>query len=192
MRLLISHMRAGSHLAAKILGCRPFVAHDEKTGDMMNVYHLLGVLDLGVDVWTYSPYNQRLAYYIRTRENVDAYLLLRDPRDIIVSTAHFCEKYPNTFMNWEVDGVRFAKYSLERRIDFLIDDILEHSLFDYDRWRRSRLFTLLRYRDIINHPIAKVYQNWLRRGVKGSYKDEMTPEQIERSTEKYKELIEAW
>ena len=118
--------------------------------------------------------------------------MVRDPRDIIVSTAHFCEKYPHTFMNWRVDGHLFGWYTVEKRIDFLIDDILEESLFNFEKWRKSGLFEVLHYRDLIDHPTAKVYHNWLRRGVTGSYKDEMTPEQIERATEKYRELIEAW
>ena len=192
MRLLISHMRAGSHLAAKILGCHPYVAHDEQTGEMFNVYRLIGALELGVDIWTYYPYNRRLEYYIRTHENMEPYLLLRDPRDIIVSTAHFCEKYPHTFMNWTVDGKKFRRYPLKKRIDFLIDDILPESLFDYDKWRKTGIFNIIRYRDIIKHPVARMYRSWKRRGVKGSYKDEMTPEQIERASEKFAELIEKW
>jgi hypothetical protein len=45
---------------------------------------------------------------------------------------------------------------------------------------------------MIQHPVAQQYKNWKRRGAVGSHKDEMTPEQIERSTEIYGELIEAW
>ena len=193
MKLLISHMRAGSHLAAAILKLRPFVAHNEQTGKMIPVEELIAVISAGYDMWTYYPYHRKLErYLIVNQDEIEPYLLLRDPRDIIVSTAHFCEKYPNTFLNFEVDGRKFSDMGLEERIDHLIDDILEESLFDYEKWRTSGLFNIIHYRDLIKHPIADFYQNWKRRGVTGSYKDEMTRKQIRRATQKYKELIEKW
>jgi hypothetical protein len=191
--VLISHMRAGSHLAAAILDLAPFVAHDEQTGEMIPVRKLISVIKMtGGGVWTYYPYDKRLEYYLKFESTASLFLLVRDPRDIIVSTAHFCEKYPDTFLNYKVDGKLFSEMSVKERIDHLIDDILEESLFNFERWRKTGMFTVLRYRDLVYHPKSLEYKTWLRRGVTGSYKDEMTPEQIKRSTDKYRELIEAW
>ena len=192
MKFLLSHMRAGSHLAAAILGCQPFVAHDEKTGEFIDAGFVTQVISLEADIWTYYPYNMRLCCHLARMEDIDCYMTLRDPRDIIVSTAHFCEKYPATFLNFTVDSLKFTQYPLERRIDFLIDDILKDSLFGYERWRQTGLFYPLYFEDMVQHPVSQQYENWKRRGDVGSHKDEMTPAQIERSTETYRELIEAW
>ena len=192
MKLLLSHMRAGSHLAAAIMQLHPFVAHNEQTGEMMPVEKLINVLSMDNDIWTYYPYHHRLEYWIKHKPDLKPYLLLRDPRDIIVSTAHFCEKYPQTFLNYNVNGVRFSDMPVSRRIDYLIDDILHESLYDYERWRMTGLFELIRFRDLLKHPVAKIYHNWKRRGVVGAYKDEMTTEQIARCDDRYGELIEVW
>ena len=144
-----------------------------------------------MNVWTYYPYNKELRSFLKHLD-ADLFMLVRDPRDIIVSTAHFCDKYPNTFLNYKIGDRHFSDMGMEERIDHLIDDILEESLFDYERWRLSGLFKVIHFRHLLDHPIAGQYQNWKRRGITGAYLDEMTREQIERSTIKYKELIDAW
>ena len=179
-------------MAAAILQLQPFVAHNEQTGEMIPVHELIHVLSSGQDIWTYYPYNHRLEYWIRHEPDLKPYLLIRDPRDIIVSTAHFCERYPQTFLNYNVNGVHFSDMPPSVRIDHLINDILPKSLFDYEKWRMTGLFEIIHFRDLLKHPVSKVYHNWKRRGVVGAYKDEMTTEQIDKCNDKFGELIEAW
>lgn len=190
MKVIITFPRAGSHLAARILGVEPVECQNEKTGAPVPAYQVIENIKKKGNAWIHYPYDEKLLdFLIMSRASL--YMTVRDPRDIIVSTAHFCEKYPQTFMNWVIDGKHFVDYSVQERIDYLIP-MLKDRLFDYDRWRQTGLFQIVKYTDSLKHEVAQTYKNWKRVGAPVNYPNEMTPEQIKKANEVYVDLIGAW
>ena len=85
-----------------------------------------------------------------------------------------------------------TSYSIKERIDILIDHFLPFSLAQHERWRRSGLFDVVRFCDLIQHPAAQTYTERKRVGVPGNFWKEMTAEQSRRAYEQYQDIIEAW
>jgi len=191
MKIAITHPRSGSHLLAHILNLAPLSGYyDDESAEPKPLSWIKNGLN-GLDsIWFHYPYNEPLLNYLK-KSDAELYVLLRDPRDIIVSVAHFVNACPNNFLNYLYTENRLADYPFKQRIDRLIVGMKNH-LYDYDKWRQSGHFRCMYFRDIIKSPVAKANTQEMRRGITGSHKDEMTPKQIRKSTDLYHPLIKAW
>lgn len=185
---LLTLPRSGSHLMGVILKCssEPTIkAHYE----WMPEERAIEIIESPDSRWFHYPYTEKVAMAFQESQ-VDKYLLLRDPRAIIVSWAHYCEE-PDGALDFVHKEKYLHTYPLEDRID-LVMDVAKDLFWDYEKWRQSGMFTVLRYRDILFNPLARVAHTGFRLGTIDSYKEEMTPKQLKKSTEMYKELIERW
>lgn len=189
MKILITHPRSGSHLAARIMRLRGFTAVRKDAPPHPDDY-VIAELRKGYDIWFHYPFSRKLADYL---ELIDAekFVLLRDPRDIIVSIAHRVEDYPRTLVNYWHNQRRLSSYPFEQRVDALID-MMQAPFADFDNWRQCEFMQPIYFRQLLADPVAMTYTEQKIRGVRGAYKDKMTGDQKERATRLYKDLIEVW
>ena len=152
--------------------------------------HIAGKLLEYGGIWIHSPYHQDLLDWVIDRE-VALHLLLRDPRDIIVSWAHVVEQAPKLFWNYRYNRKQLTEYNIPTRIDILTK-LLVPLMHDFDQWRQRGCFEVHHYRDIIERPEAKDYTFNKVRGVVGSHKDEMTGKQIAKANRLYGDIIDLW
>ena len=188
--ILISHPRSGTHLLAHILGVREFATYKGVwTLTVRQPKAIKRVLSNGSRIWVHYPYNDTLREFLEGWDGQKR-LLLRDPRDIIVSIAHFVEACPGMYLNY-IGGKQLSQMPFVDRVDWLID-VMRDPLYDHDRWRKTGLFQLYYYHEIVEHPAAASYNYNLVRGIVGGYKQDMTKKQIDRADKYYGELIEVW
>lgn len=73
------------------------------------------------------------------------YLVIRDPKDIIVSMAHYIERFPLSVFNWkEKHGIPIANLLWEARVNYLIDYLPPFLKCIY-RWIRCRHVHVISY-----------------------------------------------
>jgi hypothetical protein len=190
MNIILTFPRSGSHLLAYILRAKPFTAI-QSDGTPISIENLLTRLWIKQSFWFHYPFNLRLAVALNML-NVNKYLLLRDPRDIICSTADSDAEHIEVITGiTDYDGVPIMEYPIKERIDILID-VMQPLMHDFEKWRRTGLFMVLRYRDLIHTPEAAAYISHKNKGVVKSHESMMAPEQIYRSTQYYEDLIYYW
>lgn len=189
MNIIITHPRSGSHLAGKIYNAEGFTAV-RRDGPPFNVRHVVERIRTGNNVWFHYPFSQQLANFMLTFP-ANKYVLLRDPRDIIISIAYRVQDYPGTLVNYRYNGKRLSSYPFSERVDALIEFMAE-PFTDFDKWRTSGAVEPIYYSDLVNDPIAKTYTDQLRKGVVGAYKREMTQAQIRKANQVYRGLIGKW
>jgi hypothetical protein len=187
--VILSFPRSGSHLLAKKMWCKPYSAITRDDGPI-DVDDVITRIEKGDDIWFHYPYSNKLEEYLRINKS-NKYLLLRDPRDIIVSIAHYVAKVPDSPINWKHNDIYLSGMEYEDRIDAIIE-IIGPWFNSYEKWRRSGIFDVFHFRDIIHYPIADKYKEEKRRGMVGSYKDEMTPKQIRKCNKIFSDLIKLW
>lgn len=194
IKLLFSLPRSGTGLCGAVLGIDKgeggFISKPDNPKPMD---YVLGKARKHDGLWTHYPYTERMETYLRESGEFACYVNLRDPRDIIVSYGHALERNPGWWWNYEYNGRRAADMAWEERIDALID-CMHDELYRHDNWRKSDICLPMRYSQNVNHPASDTFRNLKHkgRGVVGSHKDEMTPEQIEKANFVYGPLIEAW
>jgi len=188
MKILITLPRSGSHLAGRVLDCAGFTAV-RKDGPPFGLEHITNRLKTGQSVWFHYPFSQELYDYLQGFD-AEKYVLLRDPRDIIVSMSHRVEDYPGALVNYKHEGNRLSHYPFTERMDILIE-MMREPFADFDQWRQAGL-TPVHYSEFVKHPVAETFTEQKRRGVVGAYKSEMTPEQIERANQSFGDLVYLW
>jgi len=186
--ILLTLPRSGSHLTAGILKCNPAFT--------LKAYYkwipeedVVKKIKTEKDIWFHYPYVESVRKALQESQQ-DKYLLLRDPRAIIVSWAYYCEE-PNSALDIYYDSKYLHEYPLKKRIDILIDEVRD-LIYDYEKWRQSGMFIVLRYRDILFNPLARTALTGFRLGVLGGYDDDMTYQQVKKCNSLYKNEIESW
>lgn len=187
--ILLSQPRAGAHLLAMQLGLMPFPMLTRDDG-YKPIKGLIKEIKSGSNIWFHYKYDTKLFCFLKDY-NCKKYLLLRDPRDVIVSIARYVGKLPDSPINYVVGGRYLSDYEYRERIDILID-YMPDEFNHYEKWRKTGIFTVLRYRDIICKPDVNNMTTEKRRGIVGSYKDEMTGSQIEKCNSVFTDLIKLW
>ena len=182
-KILISFPRAGTHLAAKIL--RVNLDHFE-TFNNITIKNIEERVTGGFEN-SHKPYSEEFINLIKN-SGIKTYIVLRDPRDIIVSHTYWHENKKRSFSNLKDN---LDKIPFEKRMDYIIDALEEH-FYLYDKYRTSNLCQLVYYSELVKNKVSKKYTDWLRKGIVGSYKNEMTAKQIKKSTKKYEYLINNW
>lgn len=190
MKFAITYPRSGSHLMAKAYGLKDWAARITNPNPTFKKLKQV-IKKLNSNIWIHYHYSQGLVCALKERD-IDCYILLRDPRDIIVSLAHYVYAKPDTFPNYYyLPDEKLSDYPFKERIDILIT-AAHPDMLDYDKYRKCDLFKPIYFEDLLSKPDAKTYTKYKRRGIVGSYKDEMTQQQIVRSTCVYGDLIEKW
>lgn len=188
--IILTHPRSGSHLLAHILKAVPFTAikHD---GNYVTVNKVINQIVYNKrNFWFHYPFNSDLVDALKRNHDYRV-LLLRDPRDIICSIADIVDDNQVLDNRYTHDGKRLSAHPFSKRIDILIET-MRADFDEYEKWRRSGLWFVLRYRDIISFHAARYFRKHKRNGVAGSHKAIMKPKQIERANYLYKDLIAAW
>lgn len=137
--------------------------------------------------------------------------ILRDPRDIIVSMAHFIGNLPTSVFNWDINGRRLSDRDLAYRIDFLIDNMAP--VFSrFDPWLDVKNIEVFRYEDYYRFPQktykrleglglgtvamlaerAKVKAYTFRVGTIENWKNELTLQQQKRANANFARFISRW
>jgi len=189
MKIIITHPRSGSHLAGSLHNCEPFAAVRKEAPPYPPEY-IIRRIKTGKSLWFHYPYSQRLAEFLADFE-ATKYVLLRDPRDIIISIAHRVEKVPQSIVNYKYGDKRINGYPFAKRVDILLD-IMYGPFCDFDRWRRYAGLEPLYYSDLVANPDASKHTEQLERGIVGAYQEGMTEAQISRAGNEYKYLIRYW
>ena len=189
-KFAITYPRSGSHLMGKAYGLKDWAARETNPDPSFKALTEL-IAKLNLNIWVHYYYSPRLVWTLE-ESGADCYILLRDPRDIIVSLAHYVEDRPDTFPNfYYLPDEKLSDYPFTERIDILIAYAF-YDMLEYELYRQCDIFKPIYYEDLLKLPDAQIYTKYKVRGIVGAYKDEMTPEQIRCSSDRFEPLIEAW
>jgi Sulfotransferase domain len=218
VNLLISPPKAGTHLFGFLTNARSWIValrpQPMSTPLTMfineqNILDNMAGLDANTNYKGHIPYSQAAAYKASIFDNI--ILVLRDPRDIIVSMAHAIDKRGGDPINYEYGNVRLSALPFSERIDYLIDNMCpvfrrfeawrqwgQLDVFSYDMYTQyprtviERLSHMGygRVRDIEKRAKQRAYT--YRTARFGDWQNDMTPEQAERVGRTYGYLIPLW
>jgi len=202
VEILLTVPRSGSHVFGQMMGAQMIVTFrkgqaipEQLPMEKREILEILAGLDPEGRYWMHLPYDVDYLKFVERAER--HFLLLRDPRGIILSMAHIIDKIPSIGLNYRIgDGIRLSNLSLSGRIDYLIETI--QPLFNwYEQWR-ARGWTLFTYDEYLAHP-ERVYSQLSALGY-GTVKQiarlsqyrEFSPAQQRACTERFGDLIALW
>jgi hypothetical protein len=184
----------------------------------LNEYY--GELDLSGDGRRHQhiPYTKERAEKLK---NAVGFMIVRDPRDVIVSHAHYAERVKDkTGIDYKStsDGLRLSNLTLRERIDVL-NIIMRHRLCAYAGWAFQENVHVFKYSEFIINQEKQIkrmmaildghglldatYDEMVerarpkpsgafRRGQVGDYKHTFTDEQNAEAKRRFGDFIEAW
>jgi len=146
-------------------------------------------------------------------QEVPSFLLLRNPRDTIVSWHHWLDKaIRGSRLTWAEDGVlNYKDFEGDARKDVLIENLYV-SMEEFAPWLETDII-VIHYESILETPekaLAPVAEaigadldvlveksrfrggKTFRKGVAGEWKHEFTKKQLSRIDELYGHIMEAW
>ena len=155
------------------------------------------------------PYFEGVERLLEQFEHV--IFILRDPRDIIVSMAHFIGNLPTSVFNWKVDGKPLSERPLSYRIDYLIEN-MPPVFSRFDPWLDVEGIEIFRYEDHHHFPgetyrrlekmglgtvselkaRAKKKAYTFRAGTIENWKNEFTPPQKQKANANYAAFVSKW
>jgi len=218
MHLLITVPRSGSHVFGRMLQCKMIVTFQKDTTapkflskPKSEIQKIISKLPTRrpYRFWLHLPHDTDYELPVSMCEK--SFLLLRDPRDIIISHAYIVDKIPTIGLNYIIGDVRLTDLHVSKRIDFLVDNI-RPMLEWFEGWRLFGLRTL-HYEDLILSPF-KIYRelsalgygtvtelqsramvkekHHFRKGIVGDWKNEFSPKQQRKAFENFGDIIEKW
>ena len=156
----ITYPKSGSHLLGYALGLgttptwhkssscnyEEFRTENEYNGIIRGFENPRGL-------WTHVPYSPSTWEVIEDRYH--AYIFLRrDPRDIVVSIAHYVDKFPKTNLNYRrLGSVPLNQLAWHRRVPEIIK-IVAKELPLFTPWYRGEVFFQAKYEDLIDDRLA--------------------------------------
>ena len=151
----ISAPKTGSHMLGFGLGLGSqliyYVRSGGPKGEYRSVEDQIHQLDTRSKpgIWAHIGYSDRMYQYLQKRF-VATLFTRRDPRDVVVSTAYYYEKYP-TAVNDLVfpDGTSISQMPWDERLLMLIT-LVGLTLPHYSGWIRDDVYQV-RYEDVIDH-----------------------------------------
>jgi len=146
-------------------------------------------------------------------QEVPSFLLLRNPRDAIVSWHHWLDKASrDSRLAWVKDSdLNYKDFEGAARKDLLIENLYV-SMEEFDPWLDTDI-TVLRYEGLIESPETELVPvaealgtpldvlversrfrggKTFRKGLVGEWKHEFTKKQLSRFDELYGHIMEAW
>lgn len=214
MRILISVPKAGGHLFAQMTESQEaaFLVRDQR-GPGQQFMAAQQIRDrlrgMSGNVWGHVPYHPALAPVVESAET--ALLLVRDPRDIIVSHAHYVARKRNSALDYAIGKVRLSKIPFEQRVGFLIAS-MGPVFARFDMWRRMPFVQVFRYEEYQRDPEgtmerlgalgygavdgmrarAKIHSYTFRKGAIGDWETEFTGRQKAKAERLFGEIIDRW
>lgn len=217
MEILLTVPRSGSHVFGQMMGARMIVTFRKGQAtpaqlpmEKSRIQSILDGLQPKGRYWLHLPYDPDYLKFVEAAER--HFLLLRDPRGIILSMAHIIDKIPSIGLNYHIgDGVRLSNLSMKGRIDYLIGTI--RPLLDwYEQWR-ARGWSMFTYDQYLANPgsiysqlsalgygtVQQIVKSSQYRNPKHFYlgradawRYEFTPAQQRACLDRFGDLIEAW
>jgi hypothetical protein len=163
------------------------------------------------------PYTKESAEKLK---NAVGFMIVRDPRDVIVSHAHYVQRVRDKtgIDYWITNTQRLSHVSMERRIDVLIR-LMRRRLCAYNGWAYQENVHVFKYRELVHNQERQIkrmmsildshglldatYSDMaerarpkpsgaFRRGKVGDYKHTFTDEQNAEAKLRFGDFIEAW
>lgn len=216
--VLISPPKAGTHLFGFLTNARRWIVslRPEPAGGPLTMFQSdstildrMENLARGINYKGHIPYSPAIAEKIAQFDSI--ILLLRDPRDMIVSLAHAIDRHGGEPLDYLAPGGRLSSLAFTDRIDYLIENI--RPVFErFDRWRQvdnvkifyydafmilpqSTYYRLAnlgygRYLNIKARAKQKAYT--YRRANPGGWLEDMTIEQAGRCRQLFGDITQAW
>lgn len=217
MNLLISCPKAGTHMFGNMLNAdldiialypKPQKYPIDQFLPNETILERLQGLDASQNYKGHIPYIGDLTNRFHEFDHV--FLALRDPRDVIVSMAHYVDRVKTSAFNHPVFDGRLSELYFPYRIDYLIETM--RPVFElFEGWRKEGIEVLCyeeyKYRpdqmvqklsrlgfgtveEISKRAQKRAYT--FRNGTSGQWEKEFTDGQKERANMKFGDLIEAW
>ena len=151
----ISAPKTGSHMLGFGLGCmsRP-VYHKTaggQKGEFRSVKEQIEVLDRSnkSGIWAHIGYSSRIHEYIKKRFTATLFIR-RDPRDVVVSMAHYLDKYPEASTDLMLpNNTSLSRMQWDKRLLWLITH-MGLTLPHYTGWIRDDVYQV-KYEDVVDH-----------------------------------------
>jgi hypothetical protein len=218
MNLLIAPPKAGTHLFGFLTASKEWLValRPEAPGLPLTQFEPDSVilarvkqLDPHKNYKGHIPCRPALARITEKFDNV--ILVLRDPRDIIVSMAHAVGKHDGAPINYHIGGGKMDTLPLGKRIDYLINNMLPVFML-FDRWIVNESIQIFHYDQFMNDP-ERVFERLVsmaygspeilrerakkraytyRTARSGDWMVDMTKHQAQRSADIYGDLIKTW
>lgn len=104
-------------------------------------------------LWTHFPYS--LSTWEMLEDNYHGYIFLRrDPRDIVVSIAHYVDKFPKGNLNYRrLGSMPLNQLTWHRRVPEIIK-IVADELPRFIPWSKHENFFQVKYEDLIDDRLA--------------------------------------
>jgi hypothetical protein len=187
-----------------------------------NIWHLSEYYDK-IDISGDGRRHQHIPFTRERAEklkNAVGFMIVRDPRDVIVSHAHYVQRVKDKtgIDYWVTDTKRLSHISMERRIDSLIR-LMRHRLCAYNGWAYQENVHVFKYSELVTnqekqikrlmeilskHNLLDTDYNGMverarpkpsgafRRGKVGDYKHAFTDAQKGDAEAMFGDFIEAW
>lgn len=156
----ITYPKSGSHLLGFALGLGTTPTwHKSSTSNFEEFrtekeYHgIIKAHESHRGLWSHIPYSPSTWRVLEDKYH--GYIFLRrDPRDIVVSIAHYVDKFPKTNLNYRrLGSVPLSSLSWHRRVPEIIK-IVANELPLFTPWYRSEVFFQAKYEDLIDDRLA--------------------------------------
>jgi len=167
------------------------------------------------DLATDGRYKAHLPYFEGVEKLLEQFdcviFLIRDPRDIIVSMAHFIGNLPTSVFNWTIEGKRLSERDLSYRIDYLVENMAP-VFARFDPWVDVKNIMIFRYEEHVRDPQI-TYQRLaalglgtaqeleeraqkkaytFRAGTIENWKTEFTPAQKRKANANFASFLDRW
>ena len=218
----ISAPKTGSHMMGFGMGLPTAPIYYLKSGGVKGEFRSsdeqIQVLDSWKreGIWAHISYSDKLQQYIQKRFTA-AVFIRRDPRDVVVSMAHYLNKYPTSTTDLRAPTFSISELEWDERLLWLITHmglILPH----YTGWIRDEVYQV-KYEDVVDdrvgeftklqvyleglglHPppgekMAEMSRNphklSFRRGKHGDWRDEFSDQHVEWANKYLGHVIRDW
>ena len=159
MNLQISVPKAGTHLFGLMTRCTTGIIGLREVPQIEPVNQFVRVetlklrfkdLDPNLNYRGHIPYHPEIEPLVK-RQFQHVLLILRDPRDVIVSWAHYVENLKTSALNTKLNRGRLSDIPFSSRVDFLIDH-MRLFLLSFEPWREKSYVTTLHYEEFKTNP----------------------------------------
>lgn len=151
----ISAPKTGSHMLGFGLGITSSLVYYHRAGNMKGEYRStkqqIDILDRWnrPGIWAHIGYSEEMYQYLQKRFTA-MFFIRRDPRDVVVSTAYYYDKYPTAANDLVFpDGTSISQMPWSERLLMLIT-YMGLTLPQYTGWIRDNVYQV-KYEDVIDH-----------------------------------------
>jgi hypothetical protein len=177
--------------------------------DVDELLPLFKELDMDANYKGHIPFHPELENIVARFETV--LLIIRDPRDIIVSMANYVQKIPTSALNFITPQGQLSKLRFPQRVDFLIETMCP--FFEaFEPWRDKSYVHVFKYETFQKYPgvvidrlndlgfgaTQEIFERskekayTFRKGTINNWKLEFSPVQKRDAWVQFGDIIEKW